>query len=422
MHNSPRSDYERGVTEARVSKIDDRNDNSNTSPLNWRSYFQKNAKGVVLQNLRNTTLAIENDPRFKGLHWFNEMTRSEVLLNGTGQYYLVDDIYFITAQLYIQNETPLQTIGIDNIRSAILSDCHQHKFHPVRKELCKTEWDEKERITSWTVKYLGAEDNPYNCAIGAMFLVSMIARIMLPGCQCDHMMVLEGDQGIGKSTVCKILFGEYFSDYLPDISTRDACDHVSKFWGIEIAEMHVFNRAETSHLKSFISRTEEVYRPAYGRMEVTRPRQCVFIGTTNQELYLKDETGGRRFWPVKCGHIDLDGLKRDRDQLLAEAHVRFGESWHWWPAREFESKFIKPEQARRHEFDEWQNIFVKNINAVIDRKNTTIAEIYQNALAVGINRLPNNAEAQRISKFLKTMGATSRRTKNGMIWDVSKVV
>jgi predicted P-loop ATPase len=227
------------------------------------------------------------------------------------------------------------------------------------------------------------------------------------------MLVLEGPQGMLKSSACRILFSdEYFSDNLPDITTgKDVQVHLRGKWGIEIAELHAFNRAESTLLKQFVSRQDERYRPPYGHMEVLEPRQCVFIGTTNKEAYLKDETGGRRFWPVVTGSIDIDALRRDRDQLLAQAVFEYRVGLNWWPDHTFEEQNIKPQQDARYDQDAW---FGKVLLNLATASETSTAEI---ALGLGIetSRLDKSTQ-MRIANIMRELNWKQKHTRKGNIW------
>jgi predicted P-loop ATPase len=248
----------------------------------------------------------------------------------------------------------LRTMSPDNVLRGLFNTAREHSFHPVLDYLNGLVWDGVDRNTRWLSTYMGAEDTEYSRMVGPLFLISMAARIFAPGCKVDYMLVFEHKQGKEKSKSVEALFTPWFSDDLPDITAnpKDAKLHLRGKWGIEIAEMHAFNRAETNHLKSFITRKEERYRPPFGRTEVDEPRQVLFIGTTNKDTYLKDETGGRRFWPIKCGIIRIDDLIRDRDQMLAQAVVDYHRGLRWWPDPEFEEAHIMPKQAERFEEDD----------------------------------------------------------------------
>jgi Virulence-associated protein E len=207
----------------------------------------------------------------------------------------------------------------------VLNLSREDKRHPVRAYLdgVQPTWDDKPRIDTWLIDYAGAEDPPFNRAVGAIWMIAAVRRVRQPGCKFDNMMVLESAEGSGKSTLGAILANGWFSDCLPiDAESREVIEQTRGKWIIEFAELRDIKVKAVENVKSFLSRREDSARAAYAKMRSDVKRQFVTMGSTNDKNYLMGTTGNRRFWPVAVGTIDLDGLKRDKDQLWAEAAVR----------------------------------------------------------------------------------------------------
>lgn len=250
--------------------------------------------------------------------------------------------------------TGMARIAMDHVRGGLMMYADRNKFNPVTDYLNGLLWDGKPRLDELFTRYFNAENVEFAQLTGPKFLIGMVARAFDPGCKRDEMPIFEGDQGAKKSTALNILAGdEYFSDGLPNLHDKDAIQHLQGLWLIEIGELSALRKSEVEEVKRFITTRIDKFRPSYGRNIVERPRTVVFAGTTNNETYLKDPTGARRFWPITCGQIYVDGLRRDRDQLFAEAVARYRAGERWWLDGEAETALARDETDARQERDAW---------------------------------------------------------------------
>ena len=244
----------------------------------WVSACIKDHKGRPIANVANAILALEGAADVRDALGYDEMLRAPVLIHQPGipiggdvpEPRPLTDEDVTDIQKWMQH-AGLERIQRNTVRDAVDLCARRQSFHPLRDYLESLQWDGKARVNVWLTTRLGAEFTEYTQNIGQMFLIAMVARIFEPGCKADYMLVLEGPQGILKSTACQVLADEWFSDNMPDIANnaKDVSQHLRGKWLIEVSEMHAMNRAETSLLKSFMSRTTERHRPSYGGTKCT---------------------------------------------------------------------------------------------------------------------------------------------------------
>jgi predicted P-loop ATPase len=235
--------------------------------------------------------------------------------------------------------------------------------------------------------------------MGKAWLVSAVARALKPGCKADCALVLEGRQGAGKSSILRTLAGDdWFYDGLRDMHGKDASAALRGKWIIELPELSAMRRSDIEGVKAFLSRTEERYRPAYGRTEVIEPRRCVFAGTTNRNDYLTDDTGGRRFWPVVVGAVDLEALKRDQEQLWAEAVALFRSGENWW-LDQADEKAAAAVVSTRAADDPWTADVLRVVDGMSE---TSTRDVFQ-MLDIPLDR-QTRPDAMRIGGILTRAG------------------
>lgn len=208
----------------------------------------------------------------------------------------------------------------------------ENSFHPVCDWAATRDWDGVERLPSMLTSYFNAPDDELTAAMSRAWLVGGAARIRRPGCKLDSVLVLVGDQGIGKSSALKALvpWPELHADTPLDLRTKDCMQNLGGVWLYELAELEGLRGRNPQRVKAFLTSAVDTYRAPYGRLPGAHPRQCFFVATTNEPEFLTDSSGSRRFWPVSVRRIDVAGLVAVRDQLWAEAFARVdrGESWH----------------------------------------------------------------------------------------------
>jgi predicted P-loop ATPase len=300
------------------------------------------------------------------------------------------------------------------ISAGVRASAMENKFHPVRDWLDGLAWDGKPRIASWLSDYAGVRETEYTALAGMLFLIGMVARIYRPGCKMDTALILEGLQGEGKSSIARALAGEWFSDTTFVMGDKDSFLALRGRWAYELAELDSFNRSESTRAKAFISSSTDSYRAPYDRTTKDWPRQCVFIGTTNQYEYFKDSSGNRRYWPVMCSDaLDVEGLAAMREQLFAEAVKLFRDDAQWWPTKEQQQLLFTPEQEMREVSDPWELAIHVWLMSGTEREVTALG-ILTGALKMEVSKIDGARQAtMRVGTCMRKLGWPKKRRTSG---------
>jgi len=302
-----------------------------TDDNHWQSMLQVSAKGHVLKTAENARLILELDPYLAGKLAYDAFANRGAALGALPWDTRTErrawtDNDDSGARWYLEKSYGLT--GKEKISDALSLCAHAHEFDEVREYLEGLAWDGTPRLDTLLIDYLGAADNVYNRAVTRKAFTAAVARVMTPGCKFDHMTILTGPQGIGKSTLLKTMGRGWFSDSIKTFEGKEASELVQGVWLVEIGELEAFNKSEIGRIKQFLSQCEDLFRPAYGRHVGWYPRRCVFFGTSNNGEYLRDKTGNRRFWPVDLAQQEatkdvFEHLEAEVDQLWAEAVARW---------------------------------------------------------------------------------------------------
>lgn len=311
-----------------VIKNDDNEDDIEPD-MSWTSKLKCSEKtGAILPTRANYILILENDPAFKGTFGMDEFSRRITIKKKTDWHYDKTSRYLTDDDGCAIREIIESYYGIDSrvrFDDAITVAANHNRFHTVKDWLNGLKWDGVKRMDNLFIDYLGAENNEYVKAVTRKMLIAAVARVYKPGIKYDSMVVLEGPQGLGKSYILKKLGGAWFSDSLSAIQGKEGYEQLRGVWIVEMAELATMRKSEVESIKLFLSKQIDTYRVAYGRTLTDFPRQCIFVGTTNENSFLRDRTGNRRFLPIRCGVSDADkslwgaSIDEEIQQVWAEA-------------------------------------------------------------------------------------------------------
>lgn len=386
--------------------------------LRWKTVGSGDEqREVLVASLGNVATFLEYDPRLAGAIVYNEFAARRQLLQAPPwdlrsatprDWCDADDVQ---AAEWLEREFGF-VVGKQMVFDAACVVGQRHPIHPVRDYLNGLVWDGTPRLDGWLIDFCGADDTALIRAWASKWVISAVARIYQPGAKADHVLILEGRQGLRKSTALETLAGpDWFTDAADRLTDKDGVLNCGGKWIMELGELVALTRAEATHIKAFFSRRTDRIRRPYGRSAEDIPRQTVFCGTTNATEYLRDDTGNRRFWPVAVGKVDVEGIREHRDQLWAEAVQRYraGETW-WIDQPDLIAEAEATQEDRRH-VDPWADKLESWLRGTALR-SVTLTQVIEDGLGRKIAE-SSEAETQRAARAILSLGWRKTRKRQG---------
>jgi len=396
----------------------------------------RNGSGKPQDCRENVLYCLRHDTLLKGLVAHNQFTELQDKLQSPpwggdpGEWTEEDDLMLGE---YIARVHKVLIKGAGTLRAGVQMAARENKYHPVMDALRATKWDGTARLDMWMIDCLGVEDRPYARLVSRFFILGMVARLIRPGCKFDYMLILQGEQGLGKSSAFRALADPWFMDTPFRIGDKDAYLSLQGVWLVEFSELEAMSKSESTAIKAFVTSMEDRFRPPYGSRMVKMPRRAVLAGTTNSDQFLKDTTGERRFWPVHVSEVDVPTLANMRAQLFAEAiHVleqcKGNDEARYFPTREQERELFHPEQDKWRMVDVWTDILSDYINRTYPAKDDDPAEtvpakrgffssqeLFDRALLIKAERMDNGKLMQaRVSNAMRELGFKYVREPTGV--------
>lgn len=368
-------------------------------PEHWHESWQTlaldlNHNGVPLNNLNNACKIVLQHKEFAGKVWYDEF-HLKYFTSWNGDRREISDHDILTMTVFMQNFLGIRRMSDDTVKKAIVAAGRQIIRNEPREWLDSLKWDGQARIRDSLSKYFGADKSRYVMDASRNFWISMVARVMEPGCQVDNVVILESNQGLGKSSALRVIGGPYYAETAESMSNKDFLLLMQGRFLIEIGELEAFSKSEITKIKQMITCRTDRYRAPYGRSAEDHPRMCIFVGSTNEDAYLRDHTGGRRFWPVKCGQvIDQGRLQMDREQLFAEAVELYKDGEPWYKIEGAEA-----EQEKRRVADIWEDVIYEKAGMI---SNVDMAEVLK-WLDIEVGKA-GLAEQHRIGRCMRALG------------------